>query len=138
MCRRMRTSFPIGKARIVREGDDVTVVGIGYTTYIAQQAAEALADDGISAEVVDLLSTSPMDEQTILESVQRTRKVVIVDEDYPRCSIASDISALVAGAGVRLPRRSARASQPALIRPSRTAVHWKRCTCPPPKRSSTP
>ena len=88
--------FPIGKARIVREGDDVTVVGIGYTTYIAQQAAEALADDGISAEVVDLLSTSPMDEQTILESVQRTRKVVIVDEDYPRCSIASDISALVA------------------------------------------
>ncbi len=88
--------FPIGKARILREGDDVTLVGIGYTTYIAEQAADALADDGISAEVVDLLSTSPMDEETILESVQRTRKVVIVDEDYPRCSVASDISALVA------------------------------------------
>ena len=88
--------FPIGKARITREGDDVTLIGIGYTTHIAQQAADALANDGISAEVIDLLSTSPMDEETILESVQRTRKVVIVDEDYPRCSVASDISALVA------------------------------------------
>ena len=55
--------FPIGKARILREGDDVTLVGIGYHDYIAEQAADALADDGISAEVVDLLSTSPMDER---------------------------------------------------------------------------
>lgn len=88
--------LPIGKARIVREGEDVTLVGIGYTTYVALQAANDLAEQGISAEVVDLLSTSPLDEETILESVQRTRKVVIVDEDYPRCSVASDISALVA------------------------------------------
>lgn len=87
---------PIGEARVVREGPDVTLVGIGYTTYVAQQAADVLADEGVSAEVVDLLSTSPMDEQTILESVQRTRRIVIVDEDYPRCSIASDISALAA------------------------------------------
>lgn len=87
---------PIGKARILREGDDVTVVGIGYTTYLAQQAADVLAGEGIFAEVIDLLSTSPLDEETILESVQRTRKIVVVDEDYPRCSVASDISALVA------------------------------------------
>jgi pyruvate/2-oxoglutarate/acetoin dehydrogenase E1 component len=88
--------MPIGKARMLREGDDVTIVGIGYTTHVANQAADALAAEGISAEVIDLLSTSPMDEETILESVQRTRKIVIVDEDYPRCSVASDISALVA------------------------------------------
>jgi len=89
-------TLPIGKARITREGTDVTLVGIGYTSYINNQAADALAAEGISAEVVDLLWTSPMDEETILDSVQKTRKIVIVDEDYPRCSIASDISALVA------------------------------------------
>ena len=88
--------FDIGKARVVREGSDVTLVGISYTTNVCLQAAEDLEQQGYSAEVVDLLSLSPMDNETILESVRKTRKVVIVDEDYPRCSIASDISALVA------------------------------------------
>ena len=86
----------IGKARVVREGSDVTLVGISYMTNVCLQAAEDLEQQGHSAEVVDLLSLSPMDNETILESVRKTRKVVIVDEDYPRCSIASDISALVA------------------------------------------
>ena len=88
--------FDIGKARVVREGSDVTLVGISYTTNVCLQAAEDLEQQGYSAEVVDLLSLSPMDNETILESVRKTRKVVIVDEDYPRCSMASDISALVA------------------------------------------
>ena len=88
--------IPIGKARIIREGSDITLVGIGYTTYICKQAAEQLNNDGFSVEVVDLLSLSPMDEDTIINSVSKTRKVVIVDEDYPRCSMAGDISALVA------------------------------------------
>ena len=88
--------FDIGKARVVREGSDVTLVGISYMTNVCLQAAEDLEQQGYSAEVVDLLSLSPMDDETILESVRKTRKVVIVDEDYPRCSIASDISALVA------------------------------------------
>ena len=87
---------PIGKAEIAREGTDVTLLGIGYTTLVCHQAAEELASRGYSAEVVDLLSLSPMDEETILESVKKTRKIVIVDEDYPRCSMATDISALVA------------------------------------------
>ena len=87
---------PIGKAAIEREGTDVTLVGIGYTTVVCRQAAEALAQQGHSAEVVDLLSVSPLDEETVLESVKKTRRVVIVDEDYPRCSVASDVSALVA------------------------------------------
>ena len=88
--------IPIGKARIINEGSDITLVGIGYTTYICKEAAKQLNNDGYSVEVVDLLSLSPMDEETIINSVSKTRKVVIVDEDYPRCSMAGDISALVA------------------------------------------
>ena len=88
--------IPIGKARIVNEGSDITLVGIGYTTYLCKEAAKQLNNDGYSVEVVDLLSLSPMDEETIINSVSKTRKVVIVDEDYPRCSMAGDISALVA------------------------------------------
>ena len=86
----------IGRSRIVREGTDVTLVGIGYTTKLCLDAAAELEAQGHSAEVLDLLSLSPMDDDAILESVQKTRKIIIVDEDYPRCSIASDISALVA------------------------------------------
>ena len=85
---------PIGRARIVREGGDVTLTGIGYGTRTCLEAAEMLAGRGYSAEVVDLLSLSPLDEETIVGSIRKTRKVVITDEDYPRCSVASDIAAL--------------------------------------------
>jgi pyruvate dehydrogenase E1 component beta subunit len=88
--------LPIGKANISREGTDLTMVGIGYTTRLCMQAAEELDAQGYSTEVIDLLSLSPMDDEAILSSVRKTRKIVIVDEDYPRCSIAGDISALVA------------------------------------------
>ncbi|MDA1347744.1 MAG: alpha-ketoacid dehydrogenase subunit beta [Chloroflexi bacterium] len=87
---------PIGKANVSRKGSDITLTGVGYMTQICLQAAEELASLGYSAEVIDLLSVSPMDDETILESVKKTRKIVIVDEDYPRCSFASDVSALVA------------------------------------------
>ena len=87
---------PIGQAQIAREGEDITLLGIGYTTYVCLQVAGELEAQGHSAEVVDLLSISPLDEGTILDSVKKTRKIVIVDEDYPRCSVAGDISALVA------------------------------------------
>ncbi len=89
-------ALPIGKASIPREGNDVTLVGIGYTTYVCLQAAKELEAEGFSAEVLDVLSVSPMDNEAIVDSVRKTRKVVIVDEDYPRCSVAGDISALVA------------------------------------------
>ena len=89
-------TVPIGKANVAREGTDLTLVGIGYTTHLCLQAAQELETQGYSAEVVDLLSLSPMDDEAIIGSVQKTRKIVIVDEDYPRCSIAGDISALVA------------------------------------------
>ncbi len=86
---------PIGKADVVKEGSDVTIVGIGHTTAVGMAAAGELEDAGISAEVVDVLSLSPLDEDTVLSSVKKTRRVIIADEDYPRCSISGDISALV-------------------------------------------
>lgn len=87
---------PIGKSRIVREGTDITLIGVSYMTQICLQAAQELEAQGYSVEVLDLLSLSPLDDEGILESVRKTRKVVIVDEDYPRCSISSDLSALIA------------------------------------------
>jgi pyruvate dehydrogenase E1 component beta subunit len=89
-------TVPIGEANVAREGTDLTLVGIGYTTHLCLQAAQELETQGYSAEIVDLLSLSPMDDEAIIGSVKKTRKIVIVDEDYPRCSIAGDISALVA------------------------------------------
>ena len=89
-------TVPIGKADVAMEGSDVTLVGIGVTTRTCLEAARELQAAGYSAEVIDLLSVSPMDEETVLDSVKKTRKIVIVDEDYPRCSVAADISALVA------------------------------------------
>ena len=88
--------IPLGKADIKREGKDVTIVAIQRMNLLALKAAESLAKDGISAEVVDPRTLSPLDEKTITESVQKTRKLVVVDEDQPRCSIATDIAALAA------------------------------------------
>lgn len=87
---------PIGKAEIARPGKDVTVVAIGRMRLFAMQAAETLAKDGIDIEVVDPQSLSPLDESTILESVKKTHRLVVVDEGNPRCSVANDIVTLAA------------------------------------------
>jgi pyruvate/2-oxoglutarate/acetoin dehydrogenase E1 component len=92
-------TWPIGKAAIAREGKDVTFVGFSYTTSLCQQAAEALAKEGIEAEVIDLLSLSPLDEEAILSSVRKTMRLVVVEESPPRCSVARDIAAMVADRG---------------------------------------
>ncbi len=91
--------LPIGKAMRRREGSDVTLVGISMMTGVCLQAAEALAQEGIQAEVIDLLSLSPLDEEAILESVAKTKRLVVVDEDHPRCSVARDIAAMVVDKG---------------------------------------
>ena len=88
--------LPIGKARTVRHGTDITLVGISKMTWICTEAAEELAKSGINAEVVDLLSVSPIDYDHILDSVRRTHRIVVVDEDTPICSLAGDICARVA------------------------------------------
>lgn len=89
-------SIPLGEAEYVREGDDVTVVAIGRMVSMAEQAAEALADEGIECEIVDPRTTSPLDEETIYESVENTGRLVVVDEANPRCGLAADIAARVA------------------------------------------
>ena len=87
--------IPLGKADIKREGMDVTVVAISRMVHQALAAADALQADGISIELVDPRTLSPLDEETILTSVAKTHRLVIVDEDNPRCSAATDIAALV-------------------------------------------
>jgi len=94
-------SIPFGEANIARDGDDVTIVTYGRMVHYALDAAQQLAKDGIEADVIDLRTTSPLDEETILESVSRTGRVVVVDEANPRCSIATDIAALVANKAFR-------------------------------------
>ena len=89
-------ALPFGEANYVREGGDVTVVALGRMVHMASEAADELAKDGIECEIIDLRTTSPLDEDTILESVENTGRLVIVDEATPRCNIATDISALVA------------------------------------------
>ncbi|TCJ19912.1 alpha-ketoacid dehydrogenase subunit beta [Rubrobacter taiwanensis] len=89
-------TVPFGEANFVREGDDVTIVAIGRMVSFAEQAAEELAGDGIECEILDPRTTSPLDEESIYESVENTGRLVVVDESNPRCSLASDIAALVA------------------------------------------
>jgi len=89
-------TIPFGEANVTREGDDVTIVTLGRMLQIAHEAADALAKDGINCEVVDLRTTSPMDTDTIIESVENTGRLVVLDESHPRCSIATDVSAIVA------------------------------------------
>ena len=89
-------TIPFGEANILREGKDVTIVTYGLMVLMAMGAAGELAKNGIQCEVIDLRTLSPLDEDTILESVENTGRLVVVDEAYPRCGIAADISSLVA------------------------------------------
>lgn len=88
--------IPIGSAEVKRSGEDVTVVAIGALVRRALAIAEELEGEGISVEVVDPRSLSPLDDRTILESVRRTGRVVVCDNARLTCSAASEIAALVA------------------------------------------
>jgi acetoin:2,6-dichlorophenolindophenol oxidoreductase subunit beta len=89
-------ALPFGEANVVREGGDVTIVAIGRMVHTALEAAEELAGSGVQAEVIDPRTTSPLDLDTILESVENTGRLVVVDESHPRCSLATDVAATVA------------------------------------------
>lgn len=93
------TAIAIGKANVVREGGDVTLVGFGATVAVALAAADALATEGTRAEVIDLRSVAPLDEEAILASLEKTGRLVVIDESTPRCSIASDVAALCVDRG---------------------------------------
>ena len=87
---------PFGHARMVRQGKDATIVTCGQLVGQAAKAADVLAREGISCDVIDLRTTSPLDEEAILDSVEATGRLIVADESPPRCSLASDIAGLVA------------------------------------------
>lgn len=87
--------IPFGKARVVREGSDVTVVAIALMVRHSLQAAEELAAAGVSVEVVDPRTVSPLDLETILQSVAKTGRLLVVDEAFAPCSVGADIAARV-------------------------------------------
>ncbi len=89
-------TVPFGEASITREGKDVTIVAFGRMVHLANEVADRLRRDKIGVTVVDPRTTSPLDEETILDAVAETGRVVIVDEAHPRCSMAADIARLVA------------------------------------------
>jgi pyruvate dehydrogenase E1 component beta subunit len=89
-------AIPFGQAAVVREGGDCTIVAIGRMVGRALHAAEGLAADGIECEVVDPRTLSPLDDTTIYRSVDKTGRLVVVDEATPRCGMATEIAGRVA------------------------------------------
>jgi pyruvate dehydrogenase E1 component beta subunit len=88
--------LPIGKARVVRSGKDVTLVAYSISVGMALEAAEKLKEEGIEADVIDLRTLRPLDIETVLESVRKTNRIVTVEQAWPICSIGSEICARVA------------------------------------------
>jgi pyruvate dehydrogenase E1 component beta subunit len=93
---------PLGEAAMPREGDDATVVAIGRMVVFAEKALDNLAKDGITCDLIDPRTLSPLDETMIFESLEHTGRLVVVDESNPRCSVASDIAGIVASKAFQL------------------------------------
>ena len=85
--------LPIGQARIMREGGDVTLIAYSIAVKVALEAAEVLAGEGIEAEVINLRTLRPLDMETIKASVAKTNRAVVVEEGWPQCSVGSEVSA---------------------------------------------
>ena len=83
---------PLGEAKVLREGADITLVGYGAMTHVALEAAEQLAAESVSAEVIDLRTLRPWDKQTVVKSVAKTHRAVIVEESPPVCGIAAEVA----------------------------------------------
>jgi len=112
---------PFGHARLARAGADATIVACGMMVGFAEAAADKLAEEGVGCDVIDLRTTSPLDEEALLDSVEATGRLVVVDESPPRCGLASDIAALVsvkAFASLKAP--------PALVTAPHTPVPFAR------------
>ena len=91
--------LPFGKAAVPHQGSDLTIVGLSITVLKALEAAKTLEKEGVSVEVIDPRTTSPLDMETILELVKKTGRLLIVDEDYPVCNLGAEIAAQVADQG---------------------------------------
>ena len=92
-------TIPFGEAAMPREGEDCTVVAFGQMVNVSAKAIDSLQSEGISCDLIDPRTTSPLDEETILESVEATGRLVVVDESPPRCGLTADIAGLVADKG---------------------------------------
>jgi pyruvate dehydrogenase E1 component beta subunit len=92
-------AIPFGQANFTRKGDQVTIVAFSRMVNLANQVADKMAKNGISVEVIDPRTTSPLDEDSILDSVEKTGRLVVVDEANPYCGMASEIASLVACEG---------------------------------------
>ena len=88
-------TVPFGEAGIIREGKDVTLISLGKMVNVCQEAADELAKENVAASNLDLRTISPLDEETILEFTEETGRVVVVDEAYPRCGVAADVSSII-------------------------------------------
>ena len=86
---------PIGKARVRREGTDVTLVTYNKMVYVAEEAAKKLEAEGISAEVIDLRTIRPMDHETIINSVKKTNRIVVIDESWPFAGVSAEVAYIV-------------------------------------------
>jgi acetoin:2,6-dichlorophenolindophenol oxidoreductase subunit beta len=91
--------IPLGKAGISREGSDITIVAWSYMVSKALEAASRLEERGVSTEIVDLRCTSPLDKETILSSVKKTGRLLVLQETYRPCSVASEVASIVAEEG---------------------------------------
>ena len=88
-------TLPIGKAKVKREGSDVTVVAHGKMYHVATQAAQQLAKDGVEVELIDPMTVKPFDIETVVKSVKKTNRCVVVDEAHPFAGLASEIGFLI-------------------------------------------
>jgi acetoin:2,6-dichlorophenolindophenol oxidoreductase subunit beta len=113
--------IPFGHARLSRAGQDVTIISSGLLLGFCEAVADKLAAEGIGCDVIDLRTTSPLDEEAILDSIEVTGRLVVVDEAPPRCGLAVDIAALVAEkafASLKAP--------PAMVTPPHTPIPFAR------------
>ncbi|PAC35057.1 alpha-ketoacid dehydrogenase subunit beta [Caldifermentibacillus hisashii] len=85
----------IGKAKVKREGTDLTIVSIGKMLYVAEEVADRLAEEGVSVEVIDLLTVAPWDQETVIHSVKKTNRLIVIDESNPHNNTATDIASVV-------------------------------------------
>ena len=92
--------LPFGRAAIARTGTDVTIVTLGMMLHRSLEAAERLAEAGVSAEVIDLRTLVPLDKETILSSLAKTGRLAVVDEAYATCGVAAEVAAIAASEGL--------------------------------------
>jgi len=124
-------TVPFGEANLLREGEHVTVVAIARMVSFAERAIDALAKEGVTCDLIDPRTTSPLDIETIVESVEVTGRLVIVDESPPRCSVASDIAAMVAEKAFRALSGHHPGHGPAYAHPLRSRPRARLRTRPP-------